>query len=451
MLCCQSVHIRVLAGLAVATLFGACDPLDDDFTDDVSLRFITSTVFLTPAGGTCEECAVGAVMTSPLGHPEKTLELSLDMGAAYTGQRIAMADDVPLATLLVAATVAGTEVQWELVTASGEVVCRAQPVDGTCQVGALQPVPDTNLATLVVKYTSDLHEVPALLRLTQVPGVPEAGEHGPTVRIHAGPLEPAAATTKPHAWFVASANPDPSQSAVVHVTHPARYGGIRSCSGVLVSAQHVLTAKQCFTNATVLVPEIAVRLGTSAELGASHGATALAIHPSLDLAVLTLDTAVELPGLQIPSIAAAVADNCETIAAGFGLSAVKFADRSYTWGHLKQVELALDFASPQGSLWMHKSPGQTVDLCRGDAGGPVLQRCGASLRLVGVTTGRIRGAEGVAMRIERLGQTFALSRGEVCERESVLAYVATELEGVGQAWIADIVEPPSQQKFQAKN
>ncbi len=173
-----------LAGLGLVIFVGACDTLDEEFTDDVTQRSLDRSggpLPLDPGGGTCEECILGGVMRSPSGQPEKTLELSFDLRDTYIMPPNATGDDVPLAALLLAATVAGSEVTWELVTASGEVVCRAQPLGGTCRVGAVEPGLSPNIATIVVEYTSELHEVPTQLRLTQ----------GLSLTIVPGPLQPA--------------------------------------------------------------------------------------------------------------------------------------------------------------------------------------------------------------------------------------------------------------------
>jgi len=189
-----------------------------------------------------------------------------------------------------------------------------------------------------------------------------------------------------------SAGPDVSDGGYEFLVKVQIGEGQRSCSGVLVQPQLVLTAAVCFAgtvNDTVvkegepLVPITAVigradvAAGTN---GVLSGVTRVTTHPNRDLALARLAKPVTtIKPIRIAKSAPAKGETL--VMAGFGRTAV-------AWVPDRAKSARFRVASVEGSTFnVTPAAGDSGNTCRGDAGGPAVREANGTVELIGVHHG----------------------------------------------------------------
>lgn len=456
-----------LAALGPSTLtLGACQP-DDPFT--VDLRELGADLKdgsqPTPGGGTCEECVRDAVLRDgPNGTAR--LELCLDTRVRYIGRDLNPVNDVDLLTRLTDPdappwAVLHTDPSTDAV--SVHCLSHPQPGEEPCAL-SVNGAPDGPFLAVTVSLVPG-DEAPNVLRLAvphsavsplydRLPslGLRVRSQPGATLDCPQGPEEVAPTASKAKA--VAEGTPALVPS-LAHITYPHEFGGVRSCSGVLVSPSHVLTVKHCFQADAIALDaswsDVEVRMYHAGQ-ATLRGIKAVVLHPARDLAVVELATGVHAPHLPLP-----VADfgepGCTFEAYGFGVRPV--ADPAvYDWAHPREVPVLLakdytlsptifpDLSAAELLLLAKPSP-TSAELCRGDSGGPIVQRCGGVASVVGITFARIfHDTARVEDAVEVLSDAFSFSRGNDCGKDPLVVSVATRLEEDVLGWLSEIVEVP---------
>lgn len=166
--------------------------------------------------------------------------------------------------------------------------------------------------------------------------------------------------------------------------------GERSCSGVLVHAEWILTLSDCFgelpPGATAPPPPASVTLGRAdlrGEGGVVVGLHELSNHPSLGIVLAKLDRPV--PEIRPVTFGSAAVEGETLVTLGFGRTATEWApDRLYA----TTMRVA---AVSMGGIELKSDNG--VSLCQGDAGGPLLrQHSNGLVELVGIQAGARQGA-----------------------------------------------------------
>jgi Trypsin len=158
-------------------------------------------------------------------------------------------------------------------------------------------------------------------------------------------------------------------------------GGVRACSGALVSPQWLITAASCFA-AGGRVRHGAPALPTTATVGGTNLPVKwISPHSSRDIVLAQLS--LRLPGvapIAVGGTAPAVGD--AVLAAGYGRTATDWVpDQPHA------APAAVGAVAAESFTWT----GQDASACQGDAGGPVFRTGGSQPDLVGIDIASGRG------------------------------------------------------------
>jgi hypothetical protein len=153
----------------------------------------------------------------------------------------------------------------------------------------------------------------------------------------------------------------------------------RSCTGVLVHPQVVLTAAVCFAGkdgtATSGKPPLATKVTLAGIGDAVTTVRAVTIHPDRNIALARLETVI---GDVTPvAFGAAPADGEVLTLAGYGRT-----NTAWNTGKLRAAEFTVK--STASSTFSVSPSGEPAGICKGDAGGPALRRVGDAYQLVGL-------------------------------------------------------------------
>ena len=197
----------------------------------------------------------------------------------------------------------------------------------------------------------------------------------------------------------------PEQQAAVVALYPdADFEAAASCSGVLVSTEHILTAAHCVDHVVQSGTRLAVRFGPDADQPDRVAEVSeIELHPSADLALLVLRYALSDED-RITAIAPSTRALEQTLVgrqvavAGYGL------DDELTAGTRAYGVVRIDGLEPEH---VRVTGVGRTGLCFGDSGGPLIARArDGRVAVLGVLAGGSAGCDGTD-RFTRLDRTRA--------------------------------------------
>jgi hypothetical protein len=230
--------------------------------------------------------------------------------------------------------------------------------------------------------------------------------------------------------------------------------GTRSCSGTLVDAQWVLTAKSCFADnpaQSLDVPAGTPKLATTATIGRNDLTTTAGQVRKVVSLVPRTDRDVTLARLDTPvtDVAPAAVATSPT-AAGESLTGAGFGRTATEWAPLKLHTGTFDVSDVQASgIEVQGRDGASV--CPGDAGGPLLREEDGTEQLVGVNSlsyqtgcfgvdaaGTRTGA--IAARVDDLADWVARNRLATIGQDQIRLITTADFNHDGRPDIAAILK-----------
>lgn len=414
-----------------------------------------------PGGGPCKRCIRGFRRT------EHTLELCVDTRVEYI--RTVAKEVVPLLELLNAST-------WVLVDGGEPPGSVNRCTGGACKAEVLGD-PAGDFVTVAVQVAQNWQPESALLVIADYEGIVQgvASSIGQMPRIHLAPDNYSPCFGQKPPSFIGNKatflkNPSSSPPFAAQIAFPWPTGGVRSCSGVVVSSRHILTAAHCFDHYleyTELAPveHVDVRLGMNSWLPSGSVADVI-LHPGYDASKIDSDLAI----VELKSGAGPMAQRAKLPSHGPGVQsgdyrAVGYGVRKgldtaeFDWGIVKDVKglkLDLTLAGTEGldqHLVVSHPNAYGLSLCQGDSGGPVLASVGGETDVVvGILAARLIDHDQCpdqdqpcSYTLETMNSAIAFNHGNACgEVEDARGYAATVIDDEVLTWIEMVIgaHPP---------
>ncbi|MEU2376123.1 trypsin-like serine protease [Streptomyces misionensis] len=239
--------------------------------------------------------------------------------------------------------------------------------------------------------------------------------------------------------------------------------GTRSCSGALVDAQWVLTAKSCFADNPVLsldVPAGAPKLATTATIGRTDLTTTagqvrkiVSLVPRADRDVVLARLDAPVTGVTPVAVATSPATTGESLtSAGFGRTKTEWAPLKLHTGTFGVTDVQAADIDMQGKN------GESV--CPGDTGGPLLRENGGTAQLVGVNSRSFQAGcfgidttetrtDAISTRVDDLAGWIAKNRLAVIGQDQIRLITTADFNHDGRPDIAAILKDGNIHAFYA--